>query len=42
MGKYKSNNARNKRPEIVSKVTGFESKEKIHISVSKTVSLKPN
>lgn len=31
MGKYKSNNARNKRPEIVSKVTGFESKENTYI-----------
>ena len=28
MGKYKRNNARNIRPEIASKVIGFESKEK--------------
>lgn len=42
MGKYKRNNARNMRPEIVSKVIGFESKEKKNISVSKIVSLKSN
>lgn len=31
MGTYKRNNARNMKPEIVSKVTGFESKERIYI-----------
>ena len=33
MGKYKRNNARNMRPEIVSKVIGFESKEKKYIYI---------